>query len=74
MKASKVKTLTVKDILALKGQPFIDSVSPTVTCSGYVQRGNLEANTTVYGISSDYFSVYSKKPGKDVCSHLMKVP
>lgn len=61
VKASNVKTLTVKDILALKGQPFIDSVSPTVTCSGYVQRGNLEANTTVYGISSDYFSVYSKK-------------
>lgn len=60
VRASQVKTLTIKDILALKGQPFIDSVSPTVSSSAYLKRRNFEANATAYGVSGDYFSVYSK--------------
>ncbi|MGN0903427.1 MAG: ABC transporter permease, partial [Succinivibrio sp.] len=58
MRSGKVRTLSVKDLKALKGQPFADSVSPTVQQNGLVQRGNIEATATVMGVSDEYFRVY----------------
>ncbi|MGN1281266.1 MAG: MacB family efflux pump subunit [Succinivibrio sp.] len=58
MRSGKVRTLSIKDIKALRGQPFVDSASPTVQKSGMVQRENIEATATVMGVSGEYFRVY----------------
>lgn len=58
MRSGRVRTLSVKDLKALKGQPFVDSASPTVQNSGMVQRYNIDATATVMGVSGEYFRVY----------------
>lgn len=58
MRSGRVRTLSVKDLKALKGQPFVDSASPTVQNSGMVQRYNVDATATVIGVSGEYFRVY----------------
>ena len=58
MRSGRVRTLSVKDLKALRGQPFVDSASPTVQNSGMVQRYNIEATATVIGVSGEYFRVY----------------
>lgn len=58
MRSGRVRTLSVKDLNALKGQPFVDSASPTVQNSGMVQRYNVDATATVIGVSGEYFRVY----------------
>lgn len=58
MRSGRVRTLSVKDLKALRGQPFVDSASPTVQNSGMVQRYNIEATATVMGVSGEYFRVY----------------
>ena len=58
MRSGRVRTLSVKDLKALKGQPFVDSASPTVQNSGMVQRYNVDATATVMGVSGEYFRVY----------------
>lgn len=58
MRSGRVRTLSIKDIKALKGQPFVDSASPTVQKSGMVQKENIEATATVMGVSGEYFRVY----------------
>lgn len=58
MRSGRVRTLSIKDLQAIKGQPFADSATPTVQNSGLVQRGNIEATATVMGVSDEYFRVY----------------
>lgn len=64
MRSGKVRTLSVKDLKALKGQPYCDSASPTVQTSSTVNRLNVEASVTVYGVSEDYFRVYGMEIDK----------
>ncbi len=64
MRSGKVRTLSVKDLQALKGQPYCDSVSPTVQTSASVQRQNVEASVTVMGVSDEYFQVYGMEIDK----------
>src|SRR5574344_1748557 len=58
MRSGRVRTLSIRDLQALRGQPFCDSVSPTVQSSGLVQRGNVDSTDTVMGVSDEYFRVY----------------
>ncbi len=58
MRSGRVRTLSIRDLQALRGQPFCDSVSPTVQSSGLVQRGNVDSTATVMGVSDEYFRVY----------------
>lgn len=58
MRSGKVRTLSIKDLKALKGQPFVDSATPTVQTSGLVQRGNVDSTATIMGVSNEYFRVY----------------
>lgn len=58
MRSGRIRTLNVKDLKALKGQPYVDSASPTVQNSGLVQKGNIDATATVMGVSDEYFRVY----------------
>lgn len=58
MRSGRVRTLSVKDMKALRGQPFVDSASPTVQSSVMAQRLDQEATATVMGVSGDYFRVY----------------
>lgn len=58
MRSGRFRTLNVKDLKALKGQPYVDSASPTVQNSGLVQKGNIDATATVMGVSDEYFRVY----------------
>ena len=64
MRSGRVRTLSIKDLQALKGQPFVDSVTPTVQTSTSVQVGNIEATATVMGVSDEYFRVYGMEIGK----------
>lgn len=57
MRSDKFRTLNEMDLEALKGMPFVDSASPTVTTSGHVQNGNKDASASIYGVSDDYFRV-----------------
>lgn len=54
----RIQTLTPRDLVALKGQPFVDSVSASVQTNSLVRRGSNEANATAYGVSTDLFRVY----------------
>lgn len=58
VRSGKVRSLKISDMNALKGQPFVDSVSPVVQSSVLFRRNNIENTGTVYGVSSDYFRVY----------------
>jgi macrolide transport system ATP-binding/permease protein len=58
VRSGKVQTLKISDMNALRGQPFVDSVSPVVQSSVLFRRDNIENTGTVYGISADYFRVY----------------
>ncbi|MDD7022055.1 MAG: MacB family efflux pump subunit [Aeromonadales bacterium] len=58
VRSGKVRSLKINDMNALRGQPFVDSVSPVVQSSVLFRRDNIENTGTVYGISADYFRVY----------------
>ena len=58
MRSGKIRSLTVKDMYALRGQPYCDSASPLVQTSGSIQRLNIEANGTIMGVSEEYFQVH----------------
>ena len=64
MRSGRFRTLNVKDLKALKGQPYVDSASPTVQNSGLVQKGNIDATATVMGVSDEYFRVYGMQIAK----------
>lgn len=58
VRSGKVRSLKISDMNALRGQPFVDSVSPVAQSSVLFRRDNIENTGTVYGISADYFRVY----------------
>lgn len=64
VRSGKVRSLTIRDLNALKGQPFVDSVSATVQSTVYMRRGNVESSGTAYGINRDYFRVYGMNIAK----------
>lgn len=58
VRSGRVRSLTPRDLVALEGQPFVDSVSATVQTSSLVRRGAEESNATVQGVSLDVFRVH----------------
>ena len=58
VRRGRIQTLTPRDLNALQGQPFVDSVSATVQSNALLRRGQKEANATIQGVSSEMFRVY----------------
>lgn len=58
VRSGRVRSLTPRDLVALQGQPFVDSVSASVQTNSLVRRGAEESNATVQGVSLDLFRVY----------------
>ena len=58
VRSGRVRSLTARDLVALQGQPFADSVSASVQTSSLIRRGANESNATVQGVSLDLFRVY----------------
>jgi macrolide transport system ATP-binding/permease protein len=55
VRSGKVKTLVVADAEALKQQPYVAAVTPTVSSNGTARRGSIEANALVNGVGEQYF-------------------
>ena len=64
VRSGRVRTLTPRDLNALDGQPFVDSVSASIQSSVLVRHGNLEFNGTAYGVSPGLFRVYGYTAAK----------
>ena len=58
VRSGRVRSLTPRDLVALQGQPFVDSVSASVQTNSLVRRGADDSNATVQGVSLDLFRVY----------------
>ncbi|MFT3722850.1 MAG: MacB family efflux pump subunit [Hyphomonadaceae bacterium] len=56
-RASATRTLTVADADAIAAQSYVDSVTPTVSTSATLRRGNVSASATVNGVGDQYFRV-----------------
>ncbi|AOA59225.1 MacB family efflux pump subunit [Acinetobacter larvae] len=56
-KTAQAKTLIPADAEALAEQPYVDGVSPTATSNVTARYKEIEAATTVNGVSEDYFYV-----------------
>ncbi|WP_104473303.1 MacB family efflux pump subunit [Acinetobacter indicus] len=56
-RSSQVRTLIPADADALAGQPYVDGVSPSVNTSVTGRFKEIEASTTVNGVSEDFFYV-----------------
>ncbi|MEY4764072.1 MAG: hypothetical protein RI907_745, partial [Pseudomonadota bacterium] len=64
--ATRIRTLVEADANALAQLPYVDSVTPTVSTSVTLRRGNLEATANVNGVGEQYFRVkgYSMDKGQ----------
>ncbi|MCR5085084.1 MAG: MacB family efflux pump subunit [Succinivibrionaceae bacterium] len=58
VRSGKHRTLTVRDLQVLEGQPFVDSATSTLTRSVLIRQGNKESDGTAYGVTTNYFRVY----------------
>jgi macrolide transport system ATP-binding/permease protein len=56
-RSSQAKTLVPADAEALAEQPYVDGVSPSVNSSVTGRYKEIEASTTVNGVSEDFFYV-----------------
>ncbi|MDO9402550.1 MAG: MacB family efflux pump subunit [Polaromonas sp.] len=56
-RAGRVRTLVPSDAAALSRQPYVDSVTPTVTSSQTLRYGNIAVNGTINGVGEQYFRV-----------------
>jgi macrolide transport system ATP-binding/permease protein len=56
-RASAVHTLTPADADAIALQSYVDSVTPTVSASATLRRGNVSASAQVSGVGDQYFRV-----------------
>lgn len=56
-RSAQVKTLVPADADALAEQPYVDGVSPSVNSSVTGRFKDIEASTTVNGVSEDFFYV-----------------
>ncbi|MFH1342057.1 MAG: MacB family efflux pump subunit [Pseudomonadota bacterium] len=61
VRSTKIKTLVVADARALRQQPYVDGVTPTVSTNSTLRHGPLEANALVNGVGEQYFSVKGTK-------------
>lgn len=59
--SGRVRSLTPRDLDALQGQPFVDSVTASVQTNAVIRRGSKETNASLYGMSYDLFRVYGLK-------------
>ncbi|MGE5452365.1 MAG: MacB family efflux pump subunit [Acidobacteriota bacterium] len=55
--AGRIRTLVPADADALSQLSYVDSVTPTVSTSVTLRRGNVEATANVTGVGEDYFRV-----------------
>ena len=56
VRSAKVTTLVVADADALARQPYVDSVTPTVSTSSTVRYGARESSALVNGVGDQYFT------------------
>ncbi|MES2185684.1 MAG: MacB family efflux pump subunit [Pseudomonadota bacterium] len=56
-RAAAVHTLVPADAAALAQQPYVDSVTPTITSGLTLRWRNVEASATVTGVNEQYFRV-----------------
>lgn len=61
VRSGRVRSLTPRDLVALQGQPFVDSVSASVQTNALLRRGAQESNAIAQGVSLDLFRVYGLK-------------
>lgn len=54
----RVRTLNARDLKALEGQPYADSVSTSVESGVLLRYGNLDSDGSAYGVSENVFRVY----------------
>ena len=64
VKSGRVRTLNIKDLIAVQGQPFVDSASPTIQSQVLLRQGNISNNATVYGVNDEYLRVYGMNVDK----------
>ncbi len=57
-RSGKIRTLTIKDVKALKGQPFVDSATAVASNVVYSRIGSTEFKSYSVGVSTDYFRVF----------------
>ena len=55
--AGRIRTLVPADADALASLPYVDSVSPSVSTSVTLRRGNTEATANVTGVGDQFFRV-----------------
>lgn len=55
LEAGKIRTLVPADAEALADQPYVDSVTPTVSTSVTVKRAAVAVNAAVTGVGADFF-------------------
>jgi macrolide transport system ATP-binding/permease protein len=55
--AARIRTMVLADADALAQLPYVDSVTPTVSTSVTLRRGNLEATANVNGVGEQFFRV-----------------
>jgi len=56
-RAAAVHTLTAADADAIASQSYVDSVTPAVSASAMLRRGNVSASAQVSGVGEQYFRV-----------------
>jgi macrolide transport system ATP-binding/permease protein len=56
-RASAIHTLTPADADAIASQSYVDSVTPSVSTSATLKRGNVSASAQVSGVGEQYFRV-----------------
>ncbi|MEJ1118981.1 MacB family efflux pump subunit [Phyllobacterium sp. CCNWLW109] len=59
--AAKIKSLVIADAEALGSQPYVDSVTPSVSATGKAQFGNVSVDATINGVGDNYFRVVQRK-------------
>jgi len=55
--AVRIRTLVPADATAIEQLPYVDSVTPSVSTSLTLRRGNLEATANVNGVGESFFRV-----------------
>ncbi|MCO6187539.1 MacB family efflux pump subunit [Rhizobium sp. L1K21] len=60
-RSGKITTLVVSDATELGKLPYVVAVTPTVSTSGTVRYGSVEANAQISGVSEQYFVVKGSK-------------
>lgn len=54
-RAASIRTLIPEDAVALKAQPYIDSVSPVLSTPGNAQFSNVSVAAEIFGVGESYF-------------------